>query len=60
MQQFADETGLRVHVSHFPPGTSKWNKIELEDDQTTEHFHDYLGTYRVPYDKRSEGRPDWG
>ena len=26
--QFADETRLCVHVSHFPPGTSKWNKIE--------------------------------
>ena len=28
MQQFADDTRLRIHVSHFPPGTSKWNKIE--------------------------------
>lgn len=28
LQQFADETGLRIYVSHFPPGTSKWNKIE--------------------------------
>ena len=28
LQQFADETGLRIHVSHLPPGTSKWNKIE--------------------------------
>ena len=28
LQQFANETGLRIHVSHFPPGTSKWNKIE--------------------------------
>jgi hypothetical protein len=28
LQRFADETGLLVHVSHFPPGTSKWNKIE--------------------------------
>jgi hypothetical protein len=28
LQKFADETGLQVHVSHFPPGTSKWNKIE--------------------------------
>ena len=28
LQQFADETGVCVHVSHFPPGTSKWNKIE--------------------------------
>lgn len=28
LQEFADETGLKVHVCHFPPGTSKWNKIE--------------------------------
>ena len=24
----ADETGLEISVCHFPPGTSKWNKIE--------------------------------
>ena len=28
LQAFADETGLRVRVAHYPPGTSKWNKIE--------------------------------
>ena len=28
LQQFADATGLRVTVCHYPPGTSKWNKIE--------------------------------
>ena len=28
LQMFADEFGLIVRVSHFPPGTSKWNKIE--------------------------------
>jgi len=28
LQQLADETGLEVTVCHFPPGTSKWNKIE--------------------------------
>lgn len=28
LQRFADATGLRITVSHFPPGTSKWNKIE--------------------------------
>ena len=28
LQQFASETGLEIHVCHFPPGTSKWNKIE--------------------------------
>src|SRR6516164_5008993 len=28
LQNFADETGLVIHVHHYPPGTSKWNKIE--------------------------------
>jgi hypothetical protein len=28
LQAFADQTGLAVAVCHFPPGTSKWNKIE--------------------------------
>jgi hypothetical protein len=28
LQEFADRTRLAIHVSHFPPGTSKWNKIE--------------------------------
>lgn len=28
LQEFADESGLEVSVCHYPPGTSKWNKIE--------------------------------
>lgn len=28
LQRFADRTGIAVSVSHLPPGTSKWNKIE--------------------------------
>ncbi|HVP11519.1 MAG TPA: ISAzo13 family transposase [Phycisphaerae bacterium] len=28
LQKLADETGLDLCVSHYPPGTSKWNKIE--------------------------------
>lgn len=28
LQRFSDETGLIVEVCHYPPGTSKWNKIE--------------------------------
>jgi hypothetical protein len=28
LQELADELGLPLHVCHFPPGTSKWNKIE--------------------------------
>lgn len=30
LQQFANQTGLAVHVCHYPPGTSKWNAIEHE------------------------------
>ena len=28
LQRLADEIGLQISVCHFPPGTSKWNKIE--------------------------------
>lgn len=28
LQLFATETGLEINVCHYPPGTSKWNKIE--------------------------------
>lgn len=28
LQQLANRLGLRIHVCHYPPGTSKWNKIE--------------------------------
>ncbi len=28
LQKLADETGLVLHVHHYPPGTSKWNRIE--------------------------------
>lgn len=27
LQKSADETGIEIHVSHFPPGTGRWNKI---------------------------------
>jgi len=28
LQRFANRTGLSINICHFPPGTSKWNKIE--------------------------------
>ena len=28
LQRLADATGMRIRVMHYPPGTSKWNKIE--------------------------------
>ena len=45
-----------VPKSHEQPA---YAVVFLEEHQTTVHFHDYLDTYRVPYDKKTEGRPDW-
>jgi hypothetical protein len=28
LQGLADQLGIPIHVCHFPPGTSKWNKVE--------------------------------
>ena len=28
LQKLADEIGIEIAVCHYPPGTSKWNKIE--------------------------------
>lgn len=28
IQRFSNDSGLEIHISHYPPGTSKWNKIE--------------------------------
>ncbi len=28
LQRLGDDTGLRIRIMHYPPGTSKWNKIE--------------------------------
>ena len=28
LQKFSDDSGLQISISHMPPGTSKWNKIE--------------------------------
>jgi hypothetical protein len=28
LQRLADELSIPIRISHFPPGTSKWNKIE--------------------------------
>ncbi len=28
LQQFANRSGLTLYITHFPPGTSKWNKVE--------------------------------
>ena len=33
--------------------------VFLTPDQTVVHFHDYLDTYQHPYERKSEGRPDW-
>jgi len=49
LQRLADQTGLRITVCHFPPGTSKWNKIEhrMFCHITTNWRGRPLVTYRV-------------
>ena len=45
-----------VPKSHEQPA---YAVVFLEEHQTTVHFHDFLDTYRLPYDKKTEGRPGW-
>ena len=72
LQQFADETGLCIHVSHFPPGTSKWNKIEHrlfchitqnwrgKPLRTFETIVDLIGSTRTAAGLRVKARLDKG
>jgi len=47
LQRWADESGLTLNVHHFPPGTSKWNKIEHRlFSAITQNWH---GTPLVSY-----------
>ncbi|MCK5797222.1 MAG: ISAzo13 family transposase [Deltaproteobacteria bacterium] len=52
LQRFADDTGMRVRVAHYPPGTSKWNKIEhrLFSQITANWRGRPLTTYQVVVD----------
>jgi len=52
LQKFADKSGLRIRVAHYPPGTSKWNKIEhrLFSQITTNWRGRPLTSYQVVVD----------
>jgi hypothetical protein len=70
LQKFADETKLRIRVSHFPPGTSKWNKIEHrlfchitqnwrgKPLRTFETIVDLIGNTRTPAGLRVKAKLD--
>ena len=62
LQQLADETRLTIHVSHFPPGTSKWNKIEhrLFCHITANWRGTPLGTYETIVDRIGNTRTETG
>ena len=54
LQQLADETGLEIGVCHFPPGTSKWNRIEhrlfsLHHDQLAREAAGVPGSDHQPH-----------
>ena len=59
LQQLADETGLTIEVSHFPPGTSKWNKIEQpallsHHGELARHPADDVRDHRRPHRERPD------
>jgi hypothetical protein len=70
LQHFSDETQLRIRVSHFPPGTSKWNKIEhrlfchITENwrgkplRTFETIVDYIGNTRTAAGLRVKAKLD--
>lgn len=51
LQRVADKLDMSIHVSHFPPGTSKWNKVEHRlfaySTQSDHRFHAIVNTPRV-------------
>ena len=58
LQKLADEIGLTIHVSHFPPGTSKWNKVEHRlfchiHSELAWHAADDLRDHRRPHRKHT-------
>ena len=56
LQKLADETRLEIEVSHFPPGTGKWNKIEHRlFSAITQNWRG-----KATGEPRSGGEPDWG
>ena len=70
LQKFSDDTNLRIRVSHFPPGTSKWNKIEHrlfchitqnwrgKPLRTFETIVDLIGNTRTPAGLRVKAKLD--
>jgi alpha-glucosidase (family GH31 glycosyl hydrolase) len=44
LQQFVNRTRLEVFVSHFPPGTSKWNKVEHRLFCYFDNYRYYIGS----------------
>lgn len=70
LQKFSDATNLRIRVSHFPPGTSKWNKIEhrlfchitqnwrAKPLRTFETIVDLIGNTRTPAGLRVKAKLD--
>jgi hypothetical protein len=54
LQRLADETGLAIRVCHFPPGTSKWNKIE----HRLFFLHQHELARPTPRQPRGDDQPD--
>src|ERR1700693_2179862 len=47
LQKFSDEAKLEIVVGHYPPGTSKWNKIEQSYVFLHQHEHPVIKKHLV-------------
>jgi hypothetical protein len=47
LQALADRTGLRIRVMHYPPGTSKWNKMRPKVPALTEALAGHFGSHHA-------------
>jgi hypothetical protein len=48
LQKLADESELEISVCHFPPGTSKWNKIEHRLFSHIQYFTNWIRKSSIP------------
>jgi hypothetical protein len=49
LQKLSNELKIVINVSHYPPGTSKWNKIEHTDFQKNNFTMNIELNYKLQY-----------
>ena len=58
LQRVADKLDMSIHVSHFPPGTSKWNKVSDPDEQVLKRLRDERPAVTTTRDNQQSAAQD--